>query len=110
MTLLSHVHLLTYMRTVFCSSSEESSGEEEEEEEAKPKGVEGLIEIENPNRAIPKAKKVATVTEKDQPAQLSRREREELEKQRNKAHYEKMHAAGLTEQVCCPDSYSRERN
>ena len=31
--------------------------------------------------------------------QLSRREREELEKQRAKAHYQKMHAAGKTEEA-----------
>lgn len=78
-------------------SSEESS--EEEEEETKKKGVEGLIEIDNPNRVVRKVKKVSAVTDQDQPAQLSRREREEIEKQRNKAHYEKLHAAGLTEQV-----------
>ncbi len=31
--------------------------------------------------------------------QLSRREREELEKQRAKAHYQKLHAAGKTEEA-----------
>lgn len=31
--------------------------------------------------------------------ELSRREREELEKQRNQAHYQKMHAEGKTEQA-----------
>lgn len=71
--------------------------------ESKHKGVEGLIEIENPNRVVQKTKKAPAevVTEPAAAAapQLSRREREELEKQRNKAHYEKMHAAGLTEQV-----------
>lgn len=31
--------------------------------------------------------------------ELSRREREELEKQRAKAHYQKLHAEGKTEQA-----------
>lgn len=37
-------------------------------------GVEGLIEIENPNRVTQKAKKVSQI-ELDEPRQLSRRER-----------------------------------
>lgn len=37
-------------------------------------GVEGLIEIENPNRVAQKAKKVTQI-ELDEPKQLSRRER-----------------------------------
>lgn len=37
-------------------------------------GVEGLIEIENPNRVTQKAKKVSQI-ELDEPKQLSRRER-----------------------------------
>lgn len=37
-------------------------------------GVEGLIEIENPNRAAQKSKKVTQI-ELDEPKQLSRRER-----------------------------------
>lgn len=37
-------------------------------------GVEGLIDIENPNRVMQKAKKVSQI-ELDEPKQLSRRER-----------------------------------
>lgn len=37
-------------------------------------GVEGLIEIENPNRVAQKSKKVTQI-ELDEPKQLSRRER-----------------------------------
>lgn len=36
--------------------------------------MEGLIEIENPNRAVQKSKKVSQI-ELDEPKQLSRRER-----------------------------------
>lgn len=86
------------------SSEEESSDEEagkEGEEQAKAKGVEHLIEVQNPNRVERKPKKVAELEEKDlaEAPQLSRREREELEKQRARQHYQKMHAAGKTEEA-----------
>lgn len=75
----------------------------------KAKGVEGLIEIENPNRIVKKEKKISKLG-MGEPAEgeaaaavpkpeLSRREREELEKQRAKAHYQKLHAEGKTEQA-----------
>lgn len=66
------------------SSEEESSEEdEEEEEEVKPKGVESLIEIENPNRAPKKpAPEVKAGTSTSAKPEMSRREREEAEKQR----------------------------
>lgn len=38
-------------------------------------GVEGLIEIENPNRVSQKSKKVTLIEVDEQPKQLSRRER-----------------------------------
>lgn len=78
-------------------SSEGSSDEEGAEE--KKKGVEGLIEIENPNRAAPKAKKTTEALDTEKAPELSRREREEIQKQKARAHYEKMHAAGRTDQV-----------
>ena len=59
---------------------EESSEEESEDEDGKKKGVAGLIEVENPNRAKKTHKKVSALD--DSPAsakpQLSRREREEI--------------------------------
>uniref|UniRef100_A0A3B5MD40 Casein kinase substrate phosphoprotein PP28 domain-containing protein n=1 Tax=Xiphophorus couchianus TaxID=32473 RepID=A0A3B5MD40_9TELE len=61
-------------------------------------GVEGLIEIENPNRVAQKSKKVTQI-ELDEPKQLSRREREEIEKQKAKERYMKMHLAGKTDQA-----------
>ena len=78
------------------SSEEESSSEDEER---KPKGAEGLIEIANPNRVQPKQKKVTAISHEDGKPQLSRREREEIEKQRAKAHYQKLHAQGKTEEA-----------
>lgn len=61
-----------------------------------------LIEIENPNRVQKKTKKLTTLNkELDKPdkPELSRREREEIEKQRAQAHYQKLHAEGKTEQA-----------
>lgn len=70
------------------SDSDEDS--ESEEEEIKPKGVSGLIEIENPNRVAQKMKKASDVQlNDDTSAQLSRREREEIARQRNVARQKK---------------------
>lgn len=80
---------------------EESSEEESEDEDGKKKGVAGLIEVENPNRAKKTHKKVSALD--DSPAsakpQLSRREREEIEKAKAKANYQKLHAAGKTDEA-----------
>ena len=73
------------------SSSVADSDEEESDEEndrSARKGVAALIEIENPNRAVKKAtQKVATLSLNDAPVkpELSRREREQIEKQKAKA-------------------------
>ncbi|KAL4647856.1 hypothetical protein GN956_G8858, partial [Arapaima gigas] len=67
-------------------------------QQQKRKGVEGLIEIENPNRLTPKSKKV-TELDVGAPKELSRREREEIEKQRAKERYMKLHMEGKTEQA-----------
>ncbi|KAG7316974.1 hypothetical protein KOW79_019272 [Hemibagrus wyckioides] len=76
------------------------SGSEDSDDESsqRRKGVEGLIEIENPNRAAQKTKKVTDI-ELEGPKQLSRREREEIEKQKAKERYMKMHLAGKTDQA-----------
>ncbi|NP_956504.1 pdgfa associated protein 1b [Danio rerio] len=77
-----------------------ASGSEDSDDDGsqKRKGVEGLIEIENPNRIAQKAKKVTEI-ELEGPKQLSRREREEIEKQKAKERYMKMHLAGETDQA-----------
>ena len=83
------------------SASEESSSEEEssEDEDAKKKGVAGMIEVENPNRAKKTHKKVSALDDVAAKPQLSRREREEIEKAKAKANYQKMHAAGKTDEA-----------
>ncbi|XP_072312294.1 pdgfa associated protein 1a [Eucyclogobius newberryi] len=80
------------------SDSEEESSSEDESENRKRSGVEGLIEIENPNRVSQKSKKVAEV-DVEAPKELSRREREEIEKQKSKERYMKLHLEGKTDQA-----------
>ncbi|NXG49072.1 HAP28 protein, partial [Psilopogon haemacephalus] len=80
------------------SLDSDESDEDDEDYQQKRKGVEGLIDIENPNRVIQTTKKV-TQLDLDRPKELSRREREEIEKQKAKERYMKMHLAGKTEQA-----------
>lgn len=68
----------------------------------KGKGVEKLIEISNPNRIQKKTKKLSTLNETLETTPgpvLSRREREELERQAAEARYQKLHAEGRTEEA-----------
>ncbi|XP_004927049.1 28 kDa heat- and acid-stable phosphoprotein-like [Bombyx mandarina] len=94
------------------SSSEEESEEEksgsgsegsdsDEDHPTKAKGVSGLIEVENPNRVVKKNKKLSNLNDLGdvEKPQLSRREREEIERQRAAAAYQKLHAEGKTEQA-----------
>ncbi|XP_017002210.2 28 kDa heat- and acid-stable phosphoprotein [Drosophila takahashii] len=97
------------------SSSDSESGEDSDEDsegEARDakKGVASLIEIENPNRVTKKAtQKLSAIKLDDGPPggegakggghpkpELSRREREQIEKQKARQRYEKLHAAGKT--------------
>lgn len=79
------------------SDSEEESSEDDDT--GKAKGVSGLIEIENPNRVQKKAAvKIGQVAALPKP-ELSRKEREEIEKQQAAARYQKMHAEGKTEEA-----------
>ena len=78
--------------------SSKESGSEEEERVRKPKGVDGLIEINNPNRNRKVTKKVTEIDSNTE-VTLSRREREEIEKQHAQQRYQKLHAEGKTEQA-----------
>lgn len=86
-------------------ASDDAEGDDSEEEDSsdehKAKGVQGLIEIENPNRVQKKtAQKVTKLAAGTSTApELSRREREEVEKQKAQAHYQKLHAEGKTDQA-----------
>jgi len=83
------------------SGSDESDSDESDDENKKAKGVSGLIEIENPNRVQKKSAEKVTKVNTAGPSkpELSRREREELEKQRAQANYQKLHAEGKTDQA-----------
>ncbi|XP_058476594.1 pdgfa associated protein 1a [Solea solea] len=80
------------------AESEEESSSDEDSEFKRRNGVEGLIEIENPNRVSQKNKKVTEIDE-NAPKELSRREREEIEKQKSKERYMKLHSEGKTDQA-----------
>ncbi|RWS07328.1 28 kDa heat- and acid-stable phosphoprotein-like protein [Dinothrombium tinctorium] len=81
-------------------SSAESSENSEDESDTKPKaGVHTLIEVNNPNRVVKKANKRVDLNVDSTKVELSRREREELNKQRAKEHYAKLTAEGKTEQA-----------
>ncbi|KAI9198007.1 hypothetical protein LWI28_008568 [Acer negundo] len=75
--------------------SEEGSGDEKPE---KRKGTQGLIDIENPNFVKPKNLKAKDV-DLDKPTELSRREREELEKQKSHERYMKLQEQGKTDRA-----------
>ncbi|KAJ1527575.1 hypothetical protein ONE63_007539 [Megalurothrips usitatus] len=94
------------------SDSEEETSSSEEEEETKAKGVEALIQVENPNRVQTKSKKLSTLntelaaaTATSSKPELSNFSlssvlfREELEKQRAAANYQRLHAKGKTEEA-----------
>jgi len=79
---------------------EESEEESEDESDDKPKnkGTEGIIQIENPN--LVKAKNIkAKEVDLGRTTELSRREREELEKQKAHERYMKLQEQGKTEQA-----------
>jgi len=68
------------------------------------KGGNSLIEVENPNRVQNKMKKVTDLDDEDgaNPAakpELTRREREAIEKEQARQRYEKLHAEGKTDEA-----------
>lgn len=76
-------------------------GEEDDgdwvEKEYKPKGVEALIEVDNPNKAPVKMIKMKDMGS-GEAAPMTRKEREEKEKEAKAAAYRKRHELGLTEE------------
>eukprot|EP00118_Oscarella_pearsei_P025283 m.307913 g.307913 ORF g.307913 m.307913 type:complete len:170 (+) comp43017_c0_seq1:61-570(+) len=79
-------------------SETESSDDEEDSKQRKPKGLEGLIEVENPNRVVKKSKRAGDI-DVNAKVELSRREREAIEKQKATSNYRQKHAAGKTEEA-----------
>ncbi|AQK94771.1 28 kDa heat- and acid-stable phosphoprotein [Zea mays] len=74
--------------------------EEESEDFMKPKhkGIEGLIEIENPNLVKTKNVKAKDI-DIGKPTDMSRREREDLDKQKSHERHMKLQEQGKTEQA-----------
>ncbi|CAL0303753.1 unnamed protein product [Lupinus luteus] len=89
----------TFKQEVAEEEIEKVSEEEEvEEEPEKRKGTAGIIEIENPN--LVKAKNVkAKDIDMERKTEPSRREREELEKQKAHERYMRLQEQGKTEQA-----------
>lgn len=81
--------------------SERGSGSESSESEAEEAkgGASSVIEIQNPNRVQKKAFQKVDDVDEDEKPQLSRKEREQIEKQKVHAAYMKRHAEGKTAQA-----------
>ena len=77
-------------------------GNEEDEEykkERKPKGLEGIIEVDNPNTQRGSGMlKIKDLSSGVAPEQMTRKQREEAEKAAKAAAYRKRHEMGLTEE------------
>lgn len=85
--------------------STSSAEDSDSKEEVKSKGVGHLIDIENPNRAnTNRSKKVTEINIEGGGVgggseNLSRREREEIEKQQAKIRYQQLHIQGKTDEA-----------
>ncbi|XP_047313329.1 28 kDa heat- and acid-stable phosphoprotein-like [Impatiens glandulifera] len=77
---------------------EDESEEESDEETDKRKGTQGIIQIENPNLVKPKSVKARDV-DIEKTTELSRREREEIEKHKAHERYMKLQEQGKTDQA-----------
>ncbi|KAJ6364260.1 hypothetical protein OIU76_029242 [Salix suchowensis] len=77
---------------------EESEEESEDDSDKKRKGTQGVIQIENPNLVKAKNLKAKDV-DMGKTTELSRREREEIEKQRSHERYMRLQEQGKTEQA-----------
>ncbi|KAL0542782.1 hypothetical protein IC582_017859 [Cucumis melo] len=80
--------------------SEQESGDESDDQGDKPrrKGTQGIIEIENPNLVKPKTLKARDI-DIGKTTELSRREREEIEKQKAHERFMRLQEQGKTEQA-----------
>ncbi|XP_010481510.1 PREDICTED: 28 kDa heat- and acid-stable phosphoprotein-like [Camelina sativa] len=87
-----------YEEDVENESEEESEEESEDDADVKKKGTEAVIEVDNPNRVRPKTLKARDL-DASKTTELSRREREELEKQRAHERYMRLQEQGKTDQA-----------
>ena len=84
-------------------SDKSGSGSDSESEEEAVNGkvaTPAAVDIENPNHVVKQAKKVGELDVNDATKpELSRREREEIDKQKAREHYQKLHAQGKTDEA-----------
>jgi len=81
---------------------ESGGSDDESEEEEEGEGQKGVIEVENPNHMKNKLKKADDITAEGAAGaapELSRREREAIEKEQARQRYEKLHAEGKTDEA-----------
>lgn len=78
---------------------EDESDSETSEEEGELSNAQKLIEVENPNRVQNKMKKADDIEATTDKPELSRREREAIEKEQARKRYEKLHAEGKTDEA-----------
>ncbi|XP_057310376.1 28 kDa heat- and acid-stable phosphoprotein-like [Hydractinia symbiolongicarpus] len=78
---------------------DEDDESEESEEEETGKGPQSLIEVENPNRVQNKMKKAGDIEAEAAKPELTRKEREAIEKEQARKRYEKLHAEGKTDEA-----------
>ncbi|CAK8671916.1 unnamed protein product [Clavelina lepadiformis] len=75
---------------------DESSSEEEQSESDE----DAVIQVNNPNRAAQKTKKISELSEVPSgTVELSRREKEEIAKQESARRYQQLHAQGKTDEA-----------
>ncbi|XP_047307560.1 28 kDa heat- and acid-stable phosphoprotein-like isoform X2 [Impatiens glandulifera] len=85
------------------SDHDQDQDHQKEEEAKKQKGVQGIIDIENPNlvkpKSVLKARNIDTKKTTTTTTELSRRERQEIEKQKSHERYMKLQEQGKTDQA-----------
>jgi len=86
------------------SSDSDESSDDDDAPPTAAKGVQGLIEVSNPNRVQIKNKKLKELDFSESaasaaPAALNRKERDAVDAERRKVEYQKRHARGETEEA-----------
>jgi len=80
---------------------EDKSDDSDSDSEGDGKGAQKVIDVQNPNRAQNKMKKADAITTEGEGVkpELTRREREAIEKEQARQRYEKLHAEGKTDEA-----------
>merc|ERR1711881_457750 len=86
---------------VLSEDDEDKSENSDSDTEGDGKGAQKVIDVQNPNRVQNKMKKADDITADGDGAkpELTRREREAIEKEQARLRYEKLHAEGKTDEA-----------